>query len=99
EILVVINLSSRPFTGSLHAPKGEAFIDVTPDVAPPLPPDAPAPDSETGKRSVDLPRITLDAWVYRIFRRRPSLNRESTLNLILNHPTQLPGTAGVLARK
>jgi cyclomaltodextrinase len=69
EVLVVINLSSRPFFGSVEAAGGVAFVDVTPDVAPPLPPDAPAPERASRKRAVALPAISLDAWGYRIFRR------------------------------
>lgn len=69
EVLVVINLSSRPFFGSVEVAKGEAFADATPDVAPPLPPDAPAPERDGRKRPVALPAISLDAWGYRMFRR------------------------------
>ena len=69
EVLVAINLSSRPFFGATEAANGSAYQDVTPDIAPPLPPDAPAPAREARKRSVGLPAISLDAWGYRIFRR------------------------------
>jgi len=68
EILVAINLSNRPFVGSVESGKG-TFVDVTPDVAPPLPPDAPAPERAARKRAVELPSLSLDAWGYRIFRR------------------------------
>ena len=69
EVLVVINLSSRPFFGSVEVASVAAFADVTPDVAPPLPPDAPAATQAEKKRPVGLPAISLDAWGYRIFRR------------------------------
>ncbi|MCA1564538.1 MAG: DUF3459 domain-containing protein [Acidobacteria bacterium] len=69
EVLVAINLSNRPFAGTVEAAGGMAFADVTPDVAPPLPPDAPAPEHRPRARTVALPALALDAWGYRIFRR------------------------------
>jgi hypothetical protein len=69
EALVAINLSNRPFFGSVEAGSGSAFEDVTPDVGPPLPPDAAAPDRSARKQTVGLPILALDAWGYRIFRR------------------------------
>jgi cyclomaltodextrinase len=69
EVLVAINLSNRPFSGSLEFGIRGTFSDVTPDVDPPLPPDAPAPERAARKRTVNLPKISLDAWGYRIFRR------------------------------
>ena len=68
EMLVVINLSNQPFFGSVEA-VGNGFVDVTPDVAPPLPPDAPASMTAARIRVVALPALSLDAWGYRIFRR------------------------------
>jgi cyclomaltodextrinase len=70
EVLVAINLSNRPFSGSVEVGNRGTFADVTPEVDPPLPPDAPAPERAPRKRVVDLPTISLDAWGYRIFRRR-----------------------------
>lgn len=69
ELLVAINLSNRPFFGSVEVGSGAAFADVTPDIAPPLLPDAPAPAQAARKRAVGLPAISLEAWGYRIFRR------------------------------
>ena len=70
EVLVVVNLSSQPIVGSIEIAPYPAFTDVTPDVGPPLPPDAP-PTSETVKRrTVGLPAISVDAWGFRIFQRR-----------------------------
>jgi len=69
EILVAINLSNRPFTGSVDIGKRGTFSDITPDVDPPLPPDAPAPERTARKRAVSLPTLSLNAWGYRIFRR------------------------------
>jgi len=69
EVLVAINLSNRPFSGSVKFGNRGTFSDVTPDVDPPLPPDAPAPERAARKRAVNLPTISLAAWGYRIFRR------------------------------
>lgn len=69
EVLVAINLSNRPFFGSVEITGGMGFVDVTPDVGPPLPPDAPAPEQSARKRKVGLPVLALDAWGYRIYRR------------------------------
>ena len=69
EVLVAINFSNRPFFGSVEVGTGGAFADVTPDIAPPLPPDAPAPEHASRKRAVGLPSLSLDAWGYRVFRR------------------------------
>jgi len=69
EVLVVINFSNQPFAASITTSSGSNFVDITPDVGPPLPPDAPAPAQREKKREVRLPALSLDAWGYRIFRR------------------------------
>jgi cyclomaltodextrinase / maltogenic alpha-amylase / neopullulanase len=69
EVLVVINFSNQPFAGSITTLPASNFVDITPDVGPPLPPDAPAPVQAEKKREVHLPSLSLDAWGYRIFRR------------------------------
>jgi glycosidase len=69
EVLVAVNLSNRPFFGSVEAGSAAGFSDVTPDIDPPLPPDAPAPDRAARRGMVSLPVLALDAWGYRIFRR------------------------------
>jgi cyclomaltodextrinase / maltogenic alpha-amylase / neopullulanase len=69
EILVAINFSNQPFTGFVEASNGASYADVTPDVSPPLPPDAPAPERAARTRPVALPSLTLDSWGFRIFRR------------------------------
>ena len=54
EFLVAINLSSRPFTGTIDAtPAG--FTDVTPGVE--------------AMRVIGLPAISLGAWGFRVFQR------------------------------
>jgi len=69
EILLAINFSNRPFHGSVALDKTRGFTDITPDVDPPLPPDAPAPERGARKRGVTLPTLSLEAWGYRIYRR------------------------------
>ena len=68
EIVVAINFSNRPFVGTMEV-GGAGFTDVTPDVQPPLPPDAPAPERIAKTRITALPALALDSWGYRIFRR------------------------------
>src|SRR5439155_225590 len=51
DVLVAINLSNRPFFGSIEAADGKTFEDVTPDVGAPLPPDAPAPERAARTRT------------------------------------------------
>jgi len=56
ELLIAINLSNRPFSGSVDISRGTAFKDVTPEAI--------SKDRLTG-----LPALTLDSWGVRIFRR------------------------------
>lgn len=69
ELLVAINLSSSPFFGLVETAGVNGYVDITPDVGPPLLPDAPVPEQTVRKRIVGLPALSLDAWGYRIFRR------------------------------
>jgi glycosidase len=69
EVLVAVNLSNQPFFGSIEVGGAAGFSDVTPEVGPPLPPDAPAPVQAARKHTVGLPSVALDAWGYRIYRR------------------------------
>ncbi len=69
EMLVAINLSSKPFFGLVETAGVTGYVDITPDVGPPLPPDAPAPAQAVTKRNVGLPALSLEAWGYRMFRR------------------------------
>ena len=70
EILVAINFSNRPFFGSIEVANSQMFQDITPDVGPPLPPDAPPPEVAKRARINSLPSVAMDAWGYRIFLRR-----------------------------
>lgn len=69
EALVAINMSSRPFFGSVEVDSTRSFVDVTPDVGPPLPPDVFELERGSRARRVGLPALSLDAWGYRILRR------------------------------
>lgn len=69
EIVIAINFSGRPFFGSVELTNGQAFADVTPEVGPPLPPDAPAPERTARPRTSALPVLSLESWGYRVFRR------------------------------
>ena len=67
EILVAINMSNMPFFGSVEMTGN--FEEITPDIGQPMP-----PDDEKGRASarpnVGLPSLSLDAFGYRIFRRK-----------------------------
>jgi cyclomaltodextrinase len=67
EILVAINLSNQPFFGSVEA--GGNYEEITPDVAAPLPTDDDKMKTKP-KTNVGLPSLSLDAFGYRIFRRK-----------------------------
>ena len=69
DVLVVVNLSNRPFFGSVEVPSGKVFSDVTPEIGAPLPPDVFAPEHTMRGRTVGLPALALDSWGYRVFRR------------------------------
>ena len=67
EILVAINFSNQPFSGSVSATGN--FGEVTPEIGAPLPPD----DSKAAvKRRSDaaMPMLQLDAFGFRLFRRK-----------------------------
>jgi glycosidase len=70
EIVVAVNFSNRPFFGSIEVVNGSAFQDITPDIAQPLPPDAPAAESAERGGVNSLPAMRLDSWGYRIFQRK-----------------------------
>jgi glycosidase len=55
EYLVALNMSNRPFTGTVEAAPG-AYVDDTPGESSPKP-------------SITLPALSLGAWDFRIYRR------------------------------
>lgn len=69
EILIAINFSNRPFAGMVEAGNGSSFVEITPQVAAPLAPDAPVTARAARRRTAGLPALTLDNWGFRIFRR------------------------------
>jgi glycosidase len=58
EVLVVLNLSSRPFSGSVELKESSDFLEVRPGVSPP-----------PASSQIKLPAVSLDSWGYKIFRR------------------------------
>jgi len=69
EIVVAINFSSQLFVGTVEAPMGAGFTDITPDTREPLKTDAGAQERDRRARMSGLPVVALDPWGYRIFRR------------------------------
>lgn len=69
EVLIAINFSNQPFTGLVETGNATSFSEITPDIQPPLPPDAPAAAKIAKSRQIALPALTLDSWGFRIFRR------------------------------
>ena len=67
EILVMINLSSRPLEGSIEIENAGSFTDISPDIGQTMP-DAAVRAGAVQR--VGLPRISLDAWGFRVFRRQ-----------------------------
>jgi cyclomaltodextrinase / maltogenic alpha-amylase / neopullulanase len=70
EVAVAINFSNRPFFGSIEIENGAAFRDITPDVAQPLPPDAPVPERDARSKVNALPAVRIESWGFRIFQRK-----------------------------
>jgi cyclomaltodextrinase len=67
EVLVAVNLSSQPFAGTVETPTGTPFAEITPAV--PLPQQPGGASPERTVRAVELPKLALDAWGFRLFRR------------------------------
>ncbi|MEO8041759.1 MAG: alpha-amylase family glycosyl hydrolase [Acidobacteriota bacterium] len=66
EIIIAINMTNAPFSGTIGA--SGKFEEISPDLSPPMP-----PDDEKGKvgvkPKVELPKLALDAFGMRMFRR------------------------------
>jgi cyclomaltodextrinase / maltogenic alpha-amylase / neopullulanase len=62
EFLVAVNLSNRPFEGTLELKDGSSFLDVTPQVYA-------SSNGGTVSRRITLPGLKLGAWGFRIFQR------------------------------
>ena len=69
EIVIAINLSNRPFLGTIDIDNGDAFKEVTPYVGAPLQPDVFTVERQQLRRRAGLPTISLEPWGYRFFRR------------------------------
>ena len=67
DVLVTVNLSSQPWAGTVDAPAGPPFVEITPAV--PLPQQPGGASPERTARTVELPALALDAWGFRLFRR------------------------------
>src|SRR2546423_1851589 len=70
ELVVAVTFSTRPFDGTVEAPAGSPFADITPDPREPLPANATEAERAARVRTSALPALALDAWGYRIFRRQ-----------------------------
>ena len=67
DLLVAVNLSSQPWTGTVEPPAGVPFEEITPAISLPQQPGGGTP--ERAARKVELPALALDAWGFRVFRR------------------------------
>ena len=64
EVLVAVNLSSRPFFGSVEARHAGEFGEITPEIT-----SEQDLSSMSKQKDSGLPVLALDAWGFRIFRR------------------------------
>jgi glycosidase len=67
DVLVAVNLSSQPWTGTVGPPAGAALSEITPAV--PLPQQPGGGTPERPAHTIELPIVALDAWAFRIFHR------------------------------
>ena len=67
EVLVAVNLSSRPWTGTLDLPDANGYAEITPAVPLPQQPGGAVPPRL--RRDDTPPAIGLDSWGFRMFRR------------------------------
>lgn len=68
EVIVAINMTNAPFSGTVDA-KGNVE-EISPDLSPPMPPDDEKAKAKTHPK-IELPKIDLDAFGVRVFRRKP----------------------------
>ncbi|MEP7037576.1 MAG: alpha-amylase family glycosyl hydrolase, partial [Acidobacteriota bacterium] len=67
EVLVAINMTNASFAGFVET--NGSFVEITPDIAHPLPPDDDKMKEKTNA-NIGLPALTLDAFGFRIFRKK-----------------------------
>jgi cyclomaltodextrinase / maltogenic alpha-amylase / neopullulanase len=67
EILVAINMTNVPFTGSVEATGN--YEEITPNVGQPLPPDD-EKAKPAAKANMSLPALSLDSFGFRMFRKK-----------------------------
>jgi glycosidase len=67
EIIVAINMTNTPFTGTVETTGN--YTEITPDVGNPMPPDDEKAKSLVRDRTLP-PALSLDPYGFRIFRRR-----------------------------
>jgi glycosidase len=67
EVVVVVNFSSRPWTGVVEVGGASGFAEITPAVPLPQQPGGAVPPRVV--RHDTLPTLGLDGWGFRIFRR------------------------------
>jgi glycosidase len=65
SLVVAVNLSSQPFSGTVELPAGE-YREITPEL-PAATPVSPAP--QDARRAAKLPALFLAPWEFRVFRR------------------------------
>lgn len=65
SLVVVVNLSSQPFSGAVKADAGE-YLDITPDWRPSAPPN---PAKADAPKAQSLPAVSLGPWEVRVFSR------------------------------
>ncbi len=68
EVVVAINMTNAPFSGTVDV--AGKFIEMSPDLSPPLPPDDEKAKAKE-KPKLEIPKLALDAFGVRVFRRTP----------------------------
>jgi glycosidase len=67
EVMIAINMTNMPFTGTVETTGN--FEEITPDIAPPLPPDDEKATVKT-RTMFAPPALSLGSFGYRIFRKK-----------------------------